>query len=74
MTWYFTSYFQSPPATLCIQMILLAESNRLQQILATYGIRTQTPVEIEPLKVIYLNCCGEPLLEIPQKILWLFYS
>ena len=50
-------------------MILLAESNRLQQILATYGIRTQTPVEIEPLKVIYLNCCGEPLLEIPQKIL-----
>lgn len=36
---------------MCIQMILIAESNRLQQILATYGIRTQTPVEIEPLKV-----------------------
>lgn len=32
-------------------MILLAESTRLQQILATYGIQTQTPVEIEPLKV-----------------------
>ncbi len=43
--------FQSRPATMCVQMILLAESTRLQQILATYGIRTQTPVELEPLKV-----------------------
>ncbi|CDI98216.1 phosphorylase b kinase regulatory [Echinococcus multilocularis] len=45
------STITSRPATMCIQMILLAESNRLQQILATYGIRTQTPVEIEPLKL-----------------------
>ncbi len=47
--------FQSRPATMCVQMILLAESTRLQQILATYGIRTQTPVELEPLKVDKLN-------------------
>ncbi|VDM17108.1 unnamed protein product, partial [Hydatigera taeniaeformis] len=45
------STITSRPATMCIQMILIAESNRLQQILATYGIRTQTPVEIEPLKL-----------------------
>uniref|UniRef100_A0A5K3EN75 Phosphorylase b kinase regulatory subunit n=2 Tax=Mesocestoides corti TaxID=53468 RepID=A0A5K3EN75_MESCO len=45
------STISSRPATMCIQMILLAESMRLQQILATFGIRTQTPVEIEPLKL-----------------------
>ncbi|KAM7535495.1 hypothetical protein Aperf_G00000092020 [Anoplocephala perfoliata] len=45
------STITSRPATMCVQMILLAESTRLQQILATYGIRTQTPVEIEPLKL-----------------------
>ncbi|VDO07627.1 unnamed protein product [Rodentolepis nana] len=45
------STITSRPATMCIQMILLAESTRLQQILATYGINTQTPVEIEPLKL-----------------------
>ncbi|KAM3176771.1 hypothetical protein ACTXT7_005839 [Hymenolepis weldensis] len=45
------STITSRPSTMCIQMILLAESTRLQQILATYGIQTQTPVEIEPLKL-----------------------
>ncbi|VDL11713.1 unnamed protein product [Hymenolepis diminuta] len=45
------STITSRPSTMCVQMILLAESTRLQQILATYGIQTQTPVEIEPLKL-----------------------
>uniref|UniRef100_A0A0X3PN91 Phosphorylase b kinase regulatory subunit n=1 Tax=Schistocephalus solidus TaxID=70667 RepID=A0A0X3PN91_SCHSO len=45
------STISSRPATMLVQVVLIAESTRLQQILATYGIRTQTPVEIEPLKL-----------------------
>ncbi|BHF72293.1 hypothetical protein SprV_0401535700 [Sparganum proliferum] len=45
------STISSRPATMLVQVVLIAESTRLQQILATYGIRAQTPVEIEPLKL-----------------------
>ncbi|VDN14365.1 unnamed protein product [Dibothriocephalus latus] len=45
------STISSRPATMLVQIVLIAESTRLQQILATYGIRTQTPVEMEPLKL-----------------------
>lgn len=34
-----------------IQVILIAESARLQQLLATYGIQTQTPHQIEPIQI-----------------------
>lgn len=32
-------------------MVLIAESVRLQQLLATYGIQTQTPHQIEPIQI-----------------------
>ena len=32
-------------------MVLIAESVRLQQTLATYGIQCQTPHQIEPIQI-----------------------
>lgn len=34
-----------------VQVVLIAESRRLQASLNTYGIQTQTPEEIEPVQV-----------------------
>ena len=34
-----------------VQVILIAESARLQQLLATYGIQTQTPTQVEPIQI-----------------------
>lgn len=34
-----------------IQVVLIAESVRLQQTLATYGIQCQTPHQIEPIQI-----------------------
>ena len=34
-----------------IQVVLIAESSRLQQLLATYGIPTQTPHQVEPIQI-----------------------
>ncbi|ELT96852.1 hypothetical protein CAPTEDRAFT_4204 [Capitella teleta] len=45
------SAFQSSPTDLVIQVTLIAESVRLQQMLATYGIQTQTPHQIEPIQI-----------------------
>ena len=36
---------------LVIQIVAISESVRLQQVLATYGIQTQTPKQIEPLLI-----------------------
>ncbi|XP_014672644.1 PREDICTED: phosphorylase b kinase regulatory subunit beta-like [Priapulus caudatus] len=36
---------------LIIQVVLVAESSQLQSMLATYGIQTQTPHQIEPIQV-----------------------
>lgn len=44
-------YFQITPPDLVTQVILIAESSRLQQLLATYGIQTQTPHQIEPIQI-----------------------
>ena len=44
-------WFQSSPTDLVIQVVLIAESVRLQQMLATYGIQTQTPHQIEPIQI-----------------------
>ena len=42
---------QSSPTDLVIQLVLISESVRLQQMLATYGIQTQTPHQIEPIQI-----------------------
>lgn len=34
-----------------VQVVLIAESIRLQAMMATYGIRTQTPLEVEPVQI-----------------------
>lgn len=38
---------------LVVQVVLIAESMRLQAMLGTYGIQTQTPHEVEPVQVTY---------------------
>nr|XP_002732441.1 PREDICTED: phosphorylase b kinase regulatory subunit beta-like [Saccoglossus kowalevskii] len=43
--------FKKPPKDLCIQVALIAESSRLQSMLATYGILSQTPVQCEPYEI-----------------------
>ncbi|XP_064610521.1 phosphorylase b kinase regulatory subunit beta-like [Liolophura sinensis] len=45
------SCFQGTPPDLVIQVVLIAESVRLQQQLATYGIQTQTPHQVEPIQI-----------------------
>jgi len=42
---------QSSPTDLVIQVSLISESVRLQQTLATYGIQSQTPHQIEPIQI-----------------------
>ena len=34
-----------------MQVVLIAESMRLQAMMATYGIQTQTPHEVEPVQI-----------------------
>jgi len=34
-----------------VQIVLIAESMRLQAMMATYGIQTQTPHEVEPVQI-----------------------
>eukprot|EP00094_Tigriopus_californicus_P001874 TCALIF_01806-PB protein Name:"Similar to CG8475 Probable phosphorylase b kinase regulatory subunit beta (Drosophila melanogaster)" AED:0.09 eAED:0.09 QI:765/1/1/1/0.81/0.82/17/82/1165 len=36
---------------LVVQVVMIAESMRLQAVLQTYGIQTQTPSEIEPVQI-----------------------
>ena len=43
--------FKVTPPDLVIQVVLIAESSRLQQLLATYGILTQTPHQVEPIQI-----------------------
>lgn len=42
---------QGTAPDLVIQVVLIAESVRLQQLLATYGIQTQTPHQVEPIQI-----------------------
>lgn len=42
---------QSSPNDLVIQLVPIAESIRLQQLLATFGIQTQTPHQVEPIQI-----------------------
>ncbi|XP_035712716.1 probable phosphorylase b kinase regulatory subunit beta isoform X2 [Folsomia candida] len=45
------SAFQGTASDLVVQVVLIAESHRLQAMLATYGIQAQTPVEVEPVQI-----------------------
>lgn len=45
------SQFVGAPFDLLVQVVLLAESTRLQTLLSTYGIQTQTPHQVEPVQV-----------------------
>ncbi|XP_049821937.1 probable phosphorylase b kinase regulatory subunit beta isoform X1 [Aethina tumida] len=50
------SAFQAKPSVgtatdLVVQIVLIAESMRLQAMMATYGIQTQTPHEVEPVQI-----------------------
>ncbi|XP_021927743.1 probable phosphorylase b kinase regulatory subunit beta isoform X5 [Zootermopsis nevadensis] len=51
------SAFQAKPSLqgtatdLVVQIVLIAESMRLQAMMATYGIQTQTPHEVEPVQI-----------------------
>lgn len=45
-------FLQQGTATdLVVQIVLIAESMRLQAMMATYGIQTQTPHEVEPVQI-----------------------
>ncbi|CAH8460654.1 unnamed protein product [Schistosoma rodhaini] len=43
--------FSGKSMNVTIQVVLISESVRLQQVLATYGIITQTPVQVEPIQI-----------------------
>ncbi|XKL60608.1 hypothetical protein PGB90_007665 [Kerria lacca] len=45
------SAFQSVATDLVVQVVLIAESMRLQAMMGTYGIQTQTPHEVEPVQI-----------------------
>ncbi|RWS29536.1 putative phosphorylase b kinase regulatory subunit beta-like protein [Leptotrombidium deliense] len=45
------SAFQGIASDLVVQVVLIAESMRLQAMMATYGIQTQTPLEVEPVQI-----------------------
>lgn len=45
------SVFQGTASDLVVQVVLIAESIRLQAMMATYGIQTQTPLEVEPVQI-----------------------
>ena len=45
------SAFQGTATDLVVQIVLIAESMRLQAMMATYGIQTQTPHQVEPVQI-----------------------
>lgn len=45
------SSFRAISSDLVVQTILIAESIRLQAMMANYGIQTQTPLEVEPVQI-----------------------
>ncbi|XP_065353861.1 probable phosphorylase b kinase regulatory subunit beta isoform X1 [Cloeon dipterum] len=49
---------------LVVQVVLIAESARLQAMMGTYGIQTQTPHEVEPVQI----CSSSQLVKIYQHL------
>ncbi|GAB1864735.1 Phosphorylase b kinase regulatory subunit [Camponotus japonicus] len=63
------SAFQAKPSSsthtdLVVQIVLIAESMRLQAMMATYGIQTQTPHEVEPVQIL----SSTQLVKVYQKL------
>ncbi|XP_059481695.1 probable phosphorylase b kinase regulatory subunit beta isoform X2 [Neocloeon triangulifer] len=58
------SAFQGTATDLVVQVVLIAESMRLQAMMATYGIQTQTPHEVEPVQI----CSSSQLVKIYQHL------
>uniref|UniRef100_A0A0C9RTQ7 Phosphorylase b kinase regulatory subunit n=2 Tax=Fopius arisanus TaxID=64838 RepID=A0A0C9RTQ7_9HYME len=63
------SAFQAKPtigthSDLVVQIVLIAESMRLQAMMATYGIQTQTPHEVEPVQIL----SSVQLVKVYQKL------
>ncbi|XP_018354361.1 PREDICTED: probable phosphorylase b kinase regulatory subunit beta isoform X1 [Trachymyrmex septentrionalis] len=63
------SAFQAKPTIgthtdLVVQIVLIAESMRLQAMMATYGIQTQTPHEVEPVQIL----SSTQLVKVYQKL------
>ncbi|VVC92224.1 unnamed protein product [Leptidea sinapis] len=49
---------------LVVQVVLIAESMRLQAMMGTYGIQTQTPHEVEPVQV----CSSTQLVHVYREL------
>ena len=47
----YSSFSSSIPSDLAVQVALVSESARLQALLATYGVQTQTPHQVEPIQI-----------------------
>ncbi|XP_037297906.1 probable phosphorylase b kinase regulatory subunit beta isoform X1 [Manduca sexta] len=63
------SAFQAKPAfgiatDLVVQVVLIAESMRLQAMMGTYGIQTQTPHEVEPVQI----CSSTQLVHVYREL------
>ncbi|XP_034936041.1 probable phosphorylase b kinase regulatory subunit beta isoform X2 [Chelonus insularis] len=58
------SAFQGTHTDLVVQIVLIAESMRLQAMMATYGIQTQTPHEVEPVQIL----SSSQLIKVYQKL------
>ncbi|XP_044021061.1 probable phosphorylase b kinase regulatory subunit beta isoform X2 [Aphidius gifuensis] len=58
------SAFQGTHSDLVVQIVLIAESMRLQAMMATYGIQTQTPHEVEPVQIL----SSLQLIDVYQKL------
>ena len=48
----FINFLQGTHTDLVVQIVLIAESMRLQAMMGTYGIQTQTPHEVEPVQIL----------------------
>lgn len=55
---------QGTHTDLVVQIVLIAESMRLQAMMATYGIQTQTPHEVEPVQIL----SSTQLVKVYQKL------
>ncbi|CAH2067131.1 unnamed protein product, partial [Iphiclides podalirius] len=58
------SAFQGTATDLVVQVVLIAESMRLQAMMGTYGIQTQTPHEVEPVQV----CSSTQLVHVYREL------
>ncbi|CAG9098416.1 hypothetical protein JYU34_002377 [Plutella xylostella] len=58
------SAFQGIATDLVVQVVLIAESMRLQAMMGTYGIQTQTPHEVEPVQI----CSSTQLVHVYREL------